>query len=117
MYGHSLASLCEVCAEHRRTKSRRQSKGKRKALARGSSGGEKVDPLRVFARDGWRCKLCGIKTPPALRGTYKANAPELDHIVPVSKGGAHTYLNTQCACRKCNGLKSDRPLGQLLMFG
>jgi 5-methylcytosine-specific restriction endonuclease McrA len=25
----------------------------------------------------------------------------------LSKGGAHTYANTQCLCRKCNSDKSD----------
>ena len=34
-------------------------------------------------------------------------SPELDHIHPVSKGGAHSYANTQCLCRQCNAGKSD----------
>ena len=91
-----------------------------KALRRARSKSvdcERVDPFKVFERDRWRCMLCGISTPKTKRGTYSDNAPELDHIVPLSKGGAHTYKNTQCACRKCNGVKSDKPLGQLLMFG
>jgi 5-methylcytosine-specific restriction endonuclease McrA len=29
-------------------------------------------------------------------------APTLDHIVPLSKGGSHTYDNLQCACFRCN---------------
>lgn len=32
----------------------------------------------------------------------------LDHIVPISKGGPHTYSNTQCLCRDCNLKKSDK---------
>lgn len=68
---------------------------------------ELVDPLLVFERDNWTCKLCGVLTPKKLRGTYEKTAPELDHIVPISKGGAHSYANTQCLCRSCNGLKSD----------
>lgn len=78
---------------------------------------ERVDPFVVFDRDKWTCQICRVKTPKSKRGTYADNAPELDHIVPLSKGGKHTYKNTQCACRKCNGLKSDKPLGQLLLIG
>lgn len=95
---------------------RRTSKLKRKAAKRAVTV-ETVDPIKVFDRDKWKCQLCGIKTPKAKRGTYDGNAPELDHIVPLAKGGEHSYRNTQCACRRCNGLKSDRPLGQLRLIG
>lgn len=73
---------------------------------------EPVNPTKVFDRDGWRCHLCGRATPRKLRGTLKPNAPELDHIVPLSKGGEHSYRNTACACRECNHRKSDTVLGQ-----
>jgi hypothetical protein len=75
-----------------------------------------VTPAKVFARDGWRCQLCGCATPKRLRGTYKPNAPELDHIIPINaKGGSpgHVWENVQCACRSCNHKKRDKPLGQL----
>lgn len=78
---------------------------------------EAVDPLIVFDRDGWRCQLCGIRTPKRLRGTYDDRAPELDHIMPISLGGEHSYRNTQCSCRKCNAAKSNTPLGQFRLFG
>lgn len=78
---------------------------------------ENVDPTKVFERDGWRCQLCGIKTPRKLRGTIEPNAPELDHIMPVSLGGEHSYANTHCACRECNIAKGATPKGQMLLFG
>jgi hypothetical protein len=78
---------------------------------------EPVNPIMVFDRDKWLCRLCGISTPRKLRGTCDPRAPELDHIMPVSLGGEHSYRNTQCACRKCNGAKGAKPLGQMRMFG
>lgn len=94
----------------------RVQKAQRKALL-ASVTVDRADPYKVFDRDRWRCQLCGIRTPKSQRGTYEDNAPELDHILPISKGGSHSYMNTQCACRKCNSAKSNRPLGQLLLFG
>lgn len=77
---------------------------------------ERVDPIKVFVRDGWRCQICGTKTPKAKRGKVDPRAPELDHIVPLSVGGEHSYRNTQCACRECNGKKSNMVYGQIPMF-
>ncbi len=95
---------------------RRAAKAKREAKLKGATI-ENVDPFKVFDRDKWRCQLCGVKTPKSKRGTYDDDAPELDHIIPLAKGGEHSYRNTQCSCRKCNGLKSDKPMGQMLLVG
>lgn len=77
---------------------------------------EAVNPIKVFERDGWRCQLCKRPTPRKLRGSLDDRAPELDHILPVSVGGEHSYLNTQCACRACNAAKSNKPMGQMLLI-
>jgi hypothetical protein len=85
---------------------RRKAKALRRARMRRVEY-EQVDPFVVFDRDGWRCHLCGTKTDKALRGTHEPLAPELDHIIPLSKGGPHTYSNTACSCRRCNHAKAD----------
>lgn len=50
----------------------------------------------VLARDGRRCGYCG------------KHATTIDHILPRSRGGGNTWLNTVAACETCNGRKSDR---------
>ncbi len=50
----------------------------------------------VFARDDHRCQYCG------------AAAENIDHVVPRSRGGAHTWENVVAACRPCNTRKEDR---------
>ncbi len=47
-------------------------------------------------------------------------AGTIDHIIPLSQGGEHSYKNTQLACFECNCKKGDRgiPGGeQLRTFG
>ena len=50
----------------------------------------------VFARDDWRCQYCG------------ATAENLDHVIPKSRGGTHTWDNVVAACRRCNSKKENR---------
>ena len=103
----------DACSERTpvAVEAKRASNKARKARKRAATV-ECVSPLRVFERDGWRCHLCGSLTLKAKRGTYHPKAPELDHIVPLSKGGPHSYANTACAHRSCNAAKSDTIMGQ-----
>lgn len=103
---------CAPCAEKRARSLKRSNRVARKAAERTATV-EWFDPVEVLERDGWRCHLCGIRTPKRLRGTHADNAPELDHIVPLAAGGEHSRINTACACRRCNRTKSDRPMGQM----
>lgn len=120
--GRSSMLRCKHCARERQ-KFLHKSSGKKAAarLARKvqqrAVSVEVVNPLIVLERDKWRCQLCGVGTPKRLRGSYNDRAPEVDHIVPLSKGGEHSYCNVQCACRRCNLLKLDRPYGQMRLFG
>jgi len=50
----------------------------------------------VFARDNHRCQYCS------------ASAENLDHVVPRSRGGPHTWENVVASCRACNARKEDR---------
>jgi 5-methylcytosine-specific restriction endonuclease McrA len=58
---------------------------------------EMVDPATVFARASG---VCGICQQPVERFAF-----EVDHIVPLSRGGAHSYANTQPAHPSCNRKK------------
>lgn len=57
----------------------------------------RVDVLR---RDGHCCKFCGAG-PPAV-------TLEVDHIIPVSRGGLTQMSNLQTLCSDCNRGKSNR---------
>lgn len=70
----------------------------------------------VFDRDGWLCRACSIPTPKELRGEYAHNSPELDHVIPLSRGGDHSFENTQCLCRSCNLLKRNRTMNEFVSW-
>ncbi len=55
----------------------------------------------VFTRDGQTCVYCG------------SSATSIDHVVPRSRGGTHTWDNVVAACRRCNHTKADRSLAEL----
>ena len=114
---HSQQKLCSTeCRKH--YKNRGPSNAAQNAKRRGvRANASNIDPLKIFWRDKWKCRCCGCNTPKKLRGTYEDNAPEIDHIVPISKGGEHKPENVQLLCRKCNIQKSDRIEGQFLLFG
>jgi hypothetical protein len=93
----------EVCKAVRA----RKGVAKRRAMLRGVKS-EVIDPFDVFEGAKWHCQACGKSTPKERRGTKEHDAPELDHIIPVSKGGAHVRENVQLLCKKCNAEKSDK---------
>jgi 5-methylcytosine-specific restriction endonuclease McrA len=62
----------------------------------------KVPPVNrreVLRRDSHLCQYCGSR-----------HRLTLDHVVPRSKGGLHTWDNVVTACERCNGTKGDRLL-------
>ncbi len=94
----------------------RKGKHKRRALKMGVEY-EVFNSNEIFERDGYICQNCGCKTRPDFKNPYHPLYPNLDHIIPLSQGGSHTRLNTQCLCRQCNIVKHNTGTGdQLRMF-
>ena len=56
---------------------------------------------RVLERDGFCCQICGSKRIDGIK-------LEVDHIVPISKGGRTELNNLQTLCERCNRGKSNR---------
>lgn len=68
--------------------------------------GEDIDHLTVFERDGWICQLCWTPIDPLIRFP-DLRAASVDHVIPITCGGTHTYLNVQASHRYCNEAKSN----------
>ena len=68
----------------------------------------------LLKRDHGRCGIC--RKP--VRAKAGAMRPSVDHIVPLTKGGAHELANLQLAHYRCNLSKNNRGGGeQLLLVG
>ena len=51
----------------------------------------------IYEKDNYRCRKCKRRT----------DDLEIDHIIPIAKGGKSEYNNLQTLCRRCNMNKSD----------
>lgn len=78
----------------------REDASKRRARMKGSSEFEDVDHGVVYDRDEGICGICYLPAPPSKW--------QLDHIIPVSRGGPHTYANTRVSHSECNSWKKAR---------
>ena len=58
--------------------------------------------FEIFKRDQFTCQYCGQQPPDVVL--------EVDHIMPVSKGGDNDEMNLVTACFDCNRGKADRVL-------
>src|SRR5690606_1208174 len=61
----------------------------------------------VFARDEYRCYLCGRTTDPKLSPQHPMRTV-LEHKTPLSRGGAHSLDNCATACWECNSRKGAK---------
>lgn len=55
----------------------------------------------LMRRDNYRCAYCGQR------------AETIDHVIPRSRGGTHTWENCVASCSACNHRKADRFLEEL----
>jgi hypothetical protein len=110
--------MCSECrhesdkAYRRAYKARRTAKGVRSGNSlrtRARKAGAYMDtviPKKVYERDGWRCVSCKCKV--HMCKAYHPKQASIDHIIPISMGGSHTYGNVQTMCVSCNSSKSDK---------
>jgi len=108
-YWNRQRPLCPSCKKsalkaHWRRKNT-QRRGARKT-------GDRFTLAQIAERDGNRCHLCDRKVDMGLSGDHK-HGPTIDHLVPISKGGADVESNVALAHRSCNCARGNRGVVQL----
>lgn len=70
----------------------------------------------LYRRDSGTCYLCGgqcnlgdytVRDGAFIAGDWY---PSIDHVIPLAKGGEHSWSNVRLAHRRCNIMKSDNIL-------
>jgi len=105
------AHAAEIAARQARWRQAHPSKSqeyeaKRRAHKRRAGTIEAIDRDYVYKRDRGLCSLCG--------GKVRKKDMSLDHIVPLSLGGAHSLTNVTLVHLQCNTRKRTRTLPQQL---
>lgn len=85
----------------------RAGKARRRAKKKGAPRIEGGITLRkIAARDNDECHICGdaVQWNDSPQGNWY---PSMDHVIPLAKGGCHTFDNIKLAHRWCNSIKCD----------
>jgi 5-methylcytosine-specific restriction endonuclease McrA len=64
-----------------------------------------ITTLELYEKDSGICGICSLPV--------EISNASIDHIIPVSKGGTHTWDNVQLAHYKCNIIKSNNEMDKL----
>lgn len=124
---HTVERVCNVCGrvfycldnEDNKTCSSKCSKKLRyarlnKRIPKAQMVDRDITLEKLYRRDNGKCYLCGItcsyddwKTSPNGNKYPGDTYPEIEHVIPISRGGMHSWNNVRLACRKCNSNKSD----------
>ena len=83
-----------------------RAQGARRRMSERLAFVEVVRKAEIYERDGGKCQMC--------RKALTLRTATLDHIVPLSLGGAHSRVNVRLTCRSCNSRRgAGRTPGQL----
>lgn len=108
----------KFCSSECRVKyhnSRREHYAKRREWITERTKDNDITLEKLYERDGGRCYICGRECEwddaKVINGVFIAGDryPSVEHVVPLSKGGEHSWENVRLACRRCNYLKRDTP--------
>jgi len=68
---------------------------------------------------GGRCPYCGVTMTyePTRHGVFVPAKATIEHLVPLSRGGDHTFANTMLCCWQCNVRRNATPLEEWIAGG
>ncbi|WP_414820613.1 HNH endonuclease [Streptomyces anthocyanicus] len=82
---------------------------RRRSLVAQARTDEAFAPIDVHVRDGWTCQLCHEPIDQSIVWPHP-KSPSIDHVIPLSRGGAHALSNVQSAHLGCNSSKCDKDM-------
>lgn len=91
----------------------RNAETKRRIVTKSQLVDKDITLQGLYKRDNGICYICGQRcdwNDYYYKGnTFIAgdNYPSIEHVIPLSKGGKHSWVNVKLSCRRCNYLKND----------
>ena len=107
-----LLGFCSIACRNK--KRNRLKELRRRRIYKNGVVDHSINLYWLMRRDKNKCQICGYKVDTndykTIGGVFIVgeNYPSIDHIKPVSRGGAHTRDNVQLAHMKCNSMKGDK---------
>ena len=75
---------------------------------------DRISLKRLYVRDGGRCYICGCQCSfedwklSKNGNRYPGETyPEIEHVIPIAKGGMNSWDNVRLSCHRCNHIKAD----------
>lgn len=108
---YRAAHLDQVRKQERESRKRNYFKNKpmikahnklRRAREKGAEKTEVIHLSVLADRDGWICHLC--------KELVQKDSWSMDHLIPLSLGGNHTYDNVALAHRLCNVRRGNKTI-------
>lgn len=106
---HRAKHAKAMCVDCKRKVKNTHKSNYKSALERARKAGveyERVKRNVVFKRDMFKCYTCGCDV--VMSKTWRPDMATIDHVIPISKGGGHTYANIKTMCSICNSKKSNK---------
>lgn len=91
----------------RANQDRRAAATQKRRAARLDRPSETISRIAVFQRDEYWCGICDEPIDANAKWP-DPGAASLDHVIPLNRGGTHTYGNVQASHFACNCRKGDR---------
>lgn len=104
----SLRYCSPTCSARLRNRNERHTRRARIQAKRHES----ISLPKLVRRDAGICHICGGKT----KGNKWPGGASIDHLVPLCKGGSHTWDNVALAHIKCNTLRGVDGPAQLRLL-
>lgn len=126
LFSDKRNSCCSKGCKNRRANRQKEIR-RRKQLRENGKVDYALTLQKVIERENNVCYICGDKCDSSDykhddKGSFIVgpNYPSIEHIVPVSKGGTHTWDNVKLAHHYCNTIKNDKDIvednGQMVLI-
>lgn len=109
-------SYCRECAPARKARCTRtqceienkQANYHLRRSAKLSILAESISIQGLIERDGTLCGYCKIELDFELMQSYNPRKASIEHVIPLYRGGTHTWNNVILACLRCNLSKNSK---------